>query len=34
MQKFAYYLFLNNNKYLSYVVDNNIFRIRLPDYPV
>ena len=31
--KFIYFLVLNNNKYLSYVVDNIIFGINVPDYP-
>ena len=30
---FVYILVLNNNKYLSYVVDNIIFGISVPDYP-
>ena len=31
--KFVYFLFVNNDKYLSYVVDNNIFGISIPDFP-
>ena len=31
--KFVNFLVVNNNKYLSYVVDNIIFRISVPDYP-
>ena len=30
---FVYILVLNNNKYLSYVVDSIIFGISVPDYP-
>ena len=30
---FLYILVVNNNKYLSYVVDNIIFGISVPDYP-
>ena len=30
---FVYILVVNNNKYLSYVVDNIIFGISVPDYP-
>ena len=30
---FVYILVVNNNKYLSYVVDNILFRISVPDYP-
>ena len=31
--KFVYFLVVNNNKYLSYVIDNIIFGISVPDYP-
>ena len=31
--KFVYFLVVNNNKYLSHVVDNIIFGISVPDYP-
>ena len=31
--KFVYFLVVNNNKYLSHVVDNIIFGINVPDYP-
>ena len=31
--KFAYYLVVNTNKYLSHVVDIIIIRISEPDYP-
>ena len=31
--KFVYFFVVNNNKYLSYVVDNIIFGISVPDYP-
>ena len=31
--KFVYFLVVNNNNYLSYVVDNIIFGISVPDYP-
>ena len=30
---FVYIIVINNNKYLSYVVDNIIFGISVPDYP-
>ena len=32
--EFVYFLVVNNNKYLSYIVDNTIFGISVPDYPV
>ena len=31
--KFIYFLVVNNNKYLSHVVDIIIFGISVPDYP-
>ena len=31
--EFVYFLVINNNKYLSYVVDNIKFGISVPDYP-
>ena len=31
--EFIYFLVVNNDKYLSYVVDNIIFKISVPDYP-
>ena len=31
--EFCYFLIVNNNKYLSYDVDNIIFGISVPDYP-
>ena len=31
--KFVHLLVVNNNKYLSHVVDSIIFRISVPDYP-
>ena len=30
---FVYIIVINNNKYLSYIVDNTIYGISEPDYP-